>query len=421
MEEKSQSSTTQTPQVPENFRSTISDFAKDLQTTFPEYKENLVKWTNPETDQKEFQDLFSYCLGVYPQRFFDILNQNASLFDTQSEEAVNTYFLPNIDFKELYHCADISDKTRETIWKYLQIVLFVLVGTMKDKMDFGEAMNMFDEVKGEDLEGKLQDAMGSIHEFFTSLDKEGEDKKEAGEEGSQERTGPNVNMPPPEEIHDHLMGLFNGKIGKLAKELASDLTSDLEGSLGFKMDDVSSSQDVLKKLMQNPSKISGLVKTVGDKLTEKMSGGEISQQELLSEAGDMMRKMKDMGGGNMGDLFKNMAKTMGMNMPKGARFNQSAFDQMQKSEEVKERLRQKAADSQQIKEAEKIIQERERQKREEDYAKFMAANPNIFDTNDPNSLVYRLEGETQEKSGLKPPSSASNKKKKANKKKKGKK
>ena len=55
--------------------------------------------------------------------------------------------------------------------------------------------------------------------------------------------------------------------------------------------------------------------------------------------------------------------------------------------------------------------------REEEYAKFMAENPNIFDTEDPNSLVYRLEGEKQEKSGLKPPGSSTNKKKKSNKKK----
>ena len=213
------------------------------------------------------------------------------------------------------------------------------------------------------------------------------------------------------------MGLFDGKIGKLAKELANDFATDLEGNLGFGLGDVNSSQDVLKKLMQNPNKISGLVKTVGNKLTEKMANGEVSQQDLLSEAGSVMRKMKEMGGGNMGDMFKNMAQTMGMNIPKGARFDQNAMDRMQQSNETRERLLKKAEDAKMVKEAEKIIQEQERKKREEEYAKFMAENPNIFDTEDPNSLVYRLEGEKQEKSGLKPPGSSTNKKKKSNKKK----
>jgi hypothetical protein len=314
----------------------------------------------------------------------------------------------------LYHCEGISEQTQQTIWKYLQIILFVLVGTMKDKMDFGEAMNMFDNLGEEDLQGKLHEAMGNIHEFFSSSEKSTNEK----ESGDGTATGnASENMPQPEQIHDHLMGLFDGKIGKLAKELANDFATDLEGNLGFGLGDVNSSQDVLKKLMQNPNKISSLVKTVGNKLTEKMANGEVSQQDLLSEAGSVMRKMKEMGGGNMGDMFKNMAQTMGMNIPKGARFDQNAMDRMEQSNETRERLLKKAEDAKMVKEAEKIIQEQERKKREEEYAKFMAENPNIFDTEDPNSLVYRLEGEKQEKSGLKPPGSSTNKKKKSNKKK----
>ena len=415
MEEKPTSSAKVTnPEVPENFRSTISDFTKDLSYTFPEFHAQLNKWNDEATSKEDFQELFVYCLSVYPQRFFDILNQNEEIFQNNEESSMSTEFLPGVDFKQLYYCEGISEQTQQTIWKYLQIILFVLVGTMKDKMDFGEAMNMFDNLGEEDLQGKLHEAMGNIHEFFSSSEKSTNEK----ESGDGTATGnASENMPQPEQIHDHLMGLFDGKIGKLAKELANDFATDLEGNLGFGLGDVNSSQDVLKKLMQNPNKISGLVKTVGNKLTEKMANGEVSQQDLLSEAGSVMRKMKEMGGGNMGDMFKNMAQTMGMNIPKGARFDQNAMDRMQQSNETRERLLKKAEDAKMVKEAEKIIQEQERKKREEEYAKFMAENPNIFNTEDPNSLVYRLEGEKQEKSGLKPPGSSTNKKKKSNKKK----
>lgn len=415
MEEKPTSSAKVTnPEVPENFRSTISDFTKDLSHTFPEFHAQLNKWNDEATSKEDFQELFVYCLSVYPQRFFDILNQNDEIFQNNEESSMSTEFLPGVDFKQLYHCEGISEQTQQTIWKYLQIILFVLVGTMKDKMDFGEAMNMFDNLGEEDLQGKLHEAMGNIHEFFSSSEKS-TNEKESGDGTASGNAS--ENMPQPEQIHDHLMGLFDGKIGKLAKELANDFATDLEGNLGFGLGDVNSSQDVLKKLMQNPNKISGLVKTVGNKLTEKMANGEVSQQDLLSEAGSVMRKMKEMGGGNMGDMFKNMAQTMGMNIPKGARFDQNAMDRMQQSNETRERLLKKAEDAKMVKEADKIIQERERKKREEEYAKFMAENPNIFDTEDPNSLVYRLEGEKQEKSGLKPPGSSTNKKKKSNKKK----
>ena len=406
------------PEIPENFRSTITDFAKDLQNTFPEVKDQLKKWCDEETPQESYNELFTYCLGIYPPRFFDILNQNEDIFkETQEgEESYNTCFLPNIDFKQLYYCEGVTKTMQETIWKYLQLLLFSLVGTMKDKMDFGDAMGMFNDMEKDDLEGKLQEAMSNIHDFFSNM----EEPKEGESETPQEGASQSRNMPAPEDIHSHLMGLFDGKIGKLAKELASDLTGDLEGTLGINLNDATSSKDVLKSLLKNPNKISGLVKTVGEKLNDKMASGEISQQDLLKEAGSMMKKMKDMGGGDMGSMFQNMAKTMGMNMPKGARFDTNAFSQMQKNMEARENMKQNALDAQLRKDADELAKAQEFQQRKAAYDKFMAENPNIFDTNDPNSLVYRLEGEEkQQKSGLKPPGSSGNKNKK--KKKKGKK
>lgn len=416
MEQKANNSAKEThPEVPGNFRSTITDFTKDLSHTFPEFQEKLAKWNDEKTTQEEFQELFVYCLGIYPQRFFDILNQNDEIFQNNEESSMTTEFIPNVDFKQLYHCEGVSEQTRQTIWKYLQLILFILVGTMKDKMDFGDAMNMFDQLGEDDLQGKLQEAMGSIHEFFSTMEN-AEDKKESADGPTATATD---NMPQPEQIHDHLMGLFDGKIGKLAKELATDFASDIEGNLGFGFDDVNSSKDVLQKLMQNPNKISGLVKTVGEKLNEKMESGEVSQQDLLSEAGSMMRKMKEMGGGNMGDMFKNMAQTMGMNIPKGARFDENALNKMDKMEQLRAQVRERAFDAKLKKDADELAQQQEQKKREEDYAKFMAENPNIFDTEDPNSLVYRVDGDKQQKSSVNGPGKNANKNKK--KKKKGKK
>ena len=407
-------------EIPDNFSSTISDFINDLNLTFPEFKSQWTQWTNAEEQQTK--DLYLYCLGIYPQRFFDILNQNDEIF--KKDSSINTCFLPNVEFKDLYNCEGVTKNTQESIWKYLQLILFVLVGNMKDKMDFGEAMKMFDDLEKGDLESKLQDAMNNIHEFFSNVDeKEGEKEssestfqEKEGQEGDQERPGPNI--PEPSQLHDHLQGLFEGKIGKFAKELAADLGDDLQGTLGLNFDDPNSSKDVLKKLLSNPQQITGLVKTVGEKLTAKMSSGELSQQDLLKEAGGMMRKMKDLGGnGDLGGMFKKMASSLGVNMPKGAQFNTNAFAQMEKQMQQKEGVRQRAEDKKLEKEAATIIQQQEYEKRKVEYDKFMEENPNIFNTEDPNSLIYRLEGEVQEKSKIKPPSS--NKKK--NKKKKGKK
>ena len=379
--------------LPENFRSTVSDFTKDLTNTFPEFSDKWAKWTCESTTTKDFEELFVYCLSVYPQRFFDILNQSEEIFSETSD--VNTSFLPNVDFKILFHGEGVSAKTRETLWKYLQLILFVLVGSMNNKMDFGDAMNMFEEAGEGKLEEKLQGAMSNIHEFFSKLDAENTTKADANPSPApHERV-----LPEPEKLHNHLMGLFEGKIGKLAHDLAADFTGDLQGSLGIDLENITSSKDVLAQLMQNPAKITGLVKRVGDKLNERISSGEISQQDLMQEAGTMMRKMKEMGGGDMGAMFKNMARSMGQNFPTADRFGQAAapVDAAKLQREAVELSVQK--------------------KREEDYAKFMAANPNIFNANDPNSLVYRIEGEKQEKSGLKPSGTGNSSGKKKKKKK----
>jgi len=120
----------------------------------------------------------------------------------------------------------------------------------------------------------------------------------------------------------------------------------------------------------------------------------------------------------MGNMFKTMAQTMGMNIPSGMRIDSNAINQVQQKTTVKERLKARA----QAKNQDKIVKQLEEQaiiiQRQKEYDEFMLKNPNLFDTNDPNSLVYRLEGDKQEKSDItKKPSQSQGK----NKNKKGKK
>ena len=379
--------------IPDNFRATICDFTTDLSTTFPEYKYLWDKWANPETTEEDFQTLFAHCSKVYPERFFDILNQESSLFS--SENTAITTFLPDVDFKMLYHCDGTTEKTRESIWKYLQVVLFLVVGTMKDKMDFGDAVNMFEDMNQDDLNTKMEAAMENIGSFFQNME---EPKTEGTKE--EDSTTDNKTFRDLKDqfsgINEHLRGMLDGKIGKLAQELAEDLGNDLAGTFGQDFGSATSTKDVLAKLMKNPQQITGLMKTVGDKLNAKMASGDISREELMSEAGDMMRKMKNMtggDGGNMGDMFKNLAKGMNMNM-----LNPAAIAQMQKAmSPTVPTITAQQQKAEQMK--------REMDERQVAYDKFMAENPNIFNTDDPNSLVYRLEGEKQEKSSIHGPSS----------------
>ena len=327
------------PPVPLKFKSIIVDFTNDLSVTFPEIKDLLSTWSlNSSTEN--FDQLFQYCLTVYPERFFDILNQNDEIFGPTSDK--NVHFLPNLDFKTLYHCQGVSENTQKTIWKYLQLILFTIVGSVKDKSDFGDTMNMFDGLQEGDLQEKLKDVMSGISSFFSEIDKNvGPDEEFRTDEGDSFRKAFDFADPPkPEELNEHLKSLFNGKIGNLAKELADEISGDLANTFGDDMKDMKSTKDVFSKMMANPEKISGLVKTVGEKLQKKMADGEISKDEIMSEAGELMRKMKEMGGaGNFADMFKNMAKGMGVNIPKGAKIDKNALVQMEKKMTANEKMK----------------------------------------------------------------------------------
>lgn len=407
----------ETPPLPEKFKATIIDFTTDLSATFPEFAYLWSKWSNPETTELEFQQLLVHCLTVFPERFFDILNQNAEIF--ASDSSINTTFLPDVEFKMLFNCHGISDNTKQSLWKYLQVILFMLIGSVKDKMDFGEAMNMFNGIEEGDLQDKLKDAMASIGDFFNKMNTE---KSAENGPSNDDPTNPTNNdqsdsfqkafdfmnsqtdgaaegLPKPEDLHDHLKKLFDGKIGKLAKELADDLGQDLANTFGEDIQNMKSTKDVFSKLMQDPQKISGLVKTVGEKLNKKMADGEISREDIMGEAGELMRKMKEMGGASQfADMFKNMAKGMGVNIPKGAKMDKNALIQMEKKMTARDKLKHRAEIRKQKMMAEKMVEDAKMKKQLDDYRQHLAANQvkySLSGTEDPNNFVFRLDGDNE--------------------------
>ena len=144
---------------PDEFYKIINDFTNDIITTFPEYSGLISKWWNRPTDnseqakKKEILFVFRHCVRIFPERFFDILYKNNEIFLETSE--VNTEFLPGIVFKQLWSC-DISDNTRETVWKYLQLILFSVIGCVHNKTELGDTAKLFEAIDEEELKKKLQ-------------------------------------------------------------------------------------------------------------------------------------------------------------------------------------------------------------------------------------------------------------------------
>ena len=355
-------------QIPEKFASILCDFANDLTITFPEYEFLWSRWRTLENvPEYMIKSAYVHCVDIYPERFFDILYQNDDIFLPTSK--VSTIFLPNVDFKLLFNCPNVSETSKNVMWKYIQLILFTVIGNINDKNEFGKTMNLFEGIDEEELQTKLSEAMknmsdffknttantntnassnkeeddstGGTDDFFEKMSKEFEEKM--GEDSFKKEFNTD-NLPNPEDIHNHLKGLFDGKLGNLAKELMEELGDDFKETFDMKdMDENTNPKEIFQKLMKNPEKFMKIIKKINEKFQEKMKRGDISQEEIMKEAGEMMKKMKEMGGNSkqMNEMFQNMAKSMGQTVNKNMKVDTNAMTRMMKSQDIKDRLRTK--------------------------------------------------------------------------------
>ena len=316
-------------------------------------------------------NIFHYCKKVFPERFFDILYQNEEIFSNET----NTEFLPGLNFSDLYFDTT-SIQTKETLWKYLQLILFSIITTIDNKDSFGNSAQLFEAINNEEFKNKLQDTVNQMENLFNfktqntndnANDNEVNDNADNNSDISlnipfnfekifESMNNMNVdgssnqfnNLPNSESIHDHISNIMNGKIGSLAKELAEETAQDLD----IDVENVSDINGVFKQLFKNPTKLMGLVNNISTKLDSKMKDGSIKESELLEEAGSLFKNMNSMPGmENFSSLFKSM--NMDQFLPKGGKFNNNAFqhmmDQNIKTSKMKERMRKKAEQNKEAK------------------------------------------------------------------------
>ena len=379
------------------FQTIILDFLRDIDCSFPEYHETLARYLGYSHEMKPMPDelyieLYSHCKSVYPVRFFDILYKNESLFAaaaapdaaqasdvsgaTERSETNSTSgieFLPGVNFREIWATEDITNNTKDIIWKYMQLILFSIVNNLSDMGSFGDTAKLFEAIDDNELKTKLEEVIGEMGSMFGNSEPGGEGTsqpnldetfkkatefmneafeghKNAGA-GAGGPGGPSSSsVPDASSIHEHLSGILNGKIGKLAKEIAEETAADLN----LDMENETSMKGVFQQLLKNPGKLSGIIKTVGTKLDSKLKSGELKESEIMQEASELMSKMKNMPGMNN---LAGMLSKMGMNMPgggmgggSGGKVNfgamQSQLNKNMKQAQMRERLLKKVHEKQ---------------------------------------------------------------------------
>ena len=345
----------------QSFQGIVKDMVDDLLISFPELEPSLdadLRAIRDDQDGAEasVERVKLHCTAVFPKKFFDILYENAAMFDVEDGSCL---FLPKVDYAVLWK-ENISDNTRKTIWKYLQLLLFSSVANVSDKSSFGETAKLFSAINDEEFKTKLEETMASMKSLFSGSEAdeggeggEGDEGGKGGEGGeAEERALPNVS-----EIHAHVSKMMEGKLGSLAKDIAQETLNDMgEGTA----EDGSSIEDVFARLIRDPGKLMEMIKSVGTKLDEKIKNGEIKESELLEEASGILKNMHKLPGM---DHMKDMFKQMGVPDMSSAQSGQAtaALRRKAAAARMKEKLRAKLAKRQAAKLMEQAL-EKEKEK-----------------------------------------------------------
>tara|TARA_B100001173_G_C15992815_1_gene549720 strand:- start:11 stop:1171 length:1161 start_codon:yes stop_codon:yes gene_type:complete len=331
----------------QTFTKLVNDFLNDLIRTFPEKKESILGNDDLQNIylERDFNlgRLVDYCCKIYPPRFFDLLYKNNDIF---IDDSIDCHFLPSVDFKELWEELTDMDETKNAIWKYLQLILFICSQCSNGLDSFGETAKLFEAIDENDLFNKLEE---TIHDMSDIFDISNNTDFMSSDISSS--------LPEAAEIHSHLKGLLDGNLGKLAHEIAQETANELQ-------QDISDSQtvgDVFQKLMKNPNKLMNMVKKVGTKLDEKLKSGEIKESELMKEASELVEKMKNMPGmGGMDKLFSQMGVPTGKNkMNFGAM--QSKLKTNMRQATQRERMLKKLEENRKKKQMQLLLQQQQQQ------------------------------------------------------------
>tara|TARA_B110000967_G_scaffold149275_1_gene153000 strand:+ start:1129 stop:2115 length:987 start_codon:yes stop_codon:yes gene_type:complete len=254
--------------------SIFGNFIRDLSKTYPEIKSCLYRnyedcILNEDKSLVDFPKLvrFLELIGDYEKLITD---KNLEFFDLEVE------FLEEISFKRLW-LKNISNKTRESIWKYLQTFQIININLKAGK--------------------QLQDALSQIG-TDTEMEVDRDTVKEL-KKLKKLSEGVKSEVKQDESDLDAMLGpLMDSGIGDIAKEVAKSM--DLEKMFGS-MDENANPMELMSQMM-DPTKMGAIFQNINTVMEGKMNSGELTKDGLKGEAEGMMGKMGE------NPMFKNMMK-----------------------------------------------------------------------------------------------------------------
>ena len=288
----------------------FNNFIRDLSKTYPEIKSCLYR--NYEYCLVEGDKKLSECskLGKFLEIINDhekfITDKNLEFFDLEIE------LLEEISFKRLWE-KNITNKTRESIWKYLQTFQIININ-LKSNEELREALSQIGTDTVMEVDKSTAKDLKKLKKLSSNI--KDENKNIFDGEG---------------ELDQMLGGLLDSGIGDIAKEVAKNMNID---EMFGNINENSNPMDVMSQMM-NPEKMNSIFQNINSVMEKKVEKGELSQDSLKNEAEGMMGKMKE------NPMFKNMMNGLDESMNNSSNDNSEELTREQKKEKLRQKIKQK--------------------------------------------------------------------------------
>lgn len=279
----------------EKFNFYLTNFLTELNTVFPEYNEIFVNNYSdifPQTEESKSNKTDKY-VKDFMSNINEYTKQVAQKDDTIFKGDKEITFLLGLDFRNLW-IKDINEKTRESIWKYLQTLYVIGKKVVGEDDEINELLNKFTSTTGdatqEEMMKNIKNETDEMMNMFKNL--------------SQIEQNPDI----PDTSENDMKNLFEGGIiSDIAKELTNELNLD-----NLDMGEPKNINEAFANLMGGGNGNKGffdLVTKVGEKIQNKVHNGEVNQNDLMNEAQKMMGGLKDPN--KMANIMKNRQQQHG--------------------------------------------------------------------------------------------------------------
>mgnify|MGYP001399722463 CR=1 FL=1 len=279
----------------EKFNFYLTNFLTELNTVFPEYNEIFVNNYSdifPQTEESKSNKTDKY-VKDFMSNINEYTKQVAQKDDTIFKGDKEINFLLGLDFRNLW-IKDINEKTRESIWKYLQTLYVIGKKVVGEDDEINELLNKF----------TLQTGDASQEEMMKNIKNETDEMMNMFKNLSQIEQNPDL----PNTSENDMKNLFEGGvISDIAKELTNELNLD-----NLDMGEPNNINEAFANLMGGGNGNKGffdLVTKVGEKIQNKVQSGEVNQNDLMNEAQKMMGGLKDPN--KMANIMKNRQQQHG--------------------------------------------------------------------------------------------------------------